>query len=162
MAQQPNPFDFGKDDPAPSPSPAPKPAPILAQRQPTRASAPAKRQSDWETVIEPFYPLCDYFQVPRKPGYLLFCLSLLAGLFFVFLIVVVAIAHNSTLATAAKYNAIHEGMHYNQVVQIMGSHGHEISRAGGLQMVQWRNWGGSNITCTFDNGFLVAKAQFGL
>ena len=68
--------------------------------------------------------------------------------------------------TKAKYDGIQAGMSYDQVREIMGEPGEEISRSdiAGYSAVMyiWKNSNGSNMNATFQNGKLINKAQFGL
>jgi hypothetical protein len=68
--------------------------------------------------------------------------------------------------SAAKYNKVMTGMTYDEVYQIIGVNGEELSRVeiGGITTVlfAWTNRNGSNMNVTFQNGKVVAKAQFGL
>jgi hypothetical protein len=75
--------------------------------------------------------------------------------------------------TMSKYHQIQNGMSYQQVVQIIGNPGQEISRnhiagvPGVMEsvdtvMYQWANPRGSNMNAMFQNDKLVQKAQFGL
>jgi hypothetical protein len=66
----------------------------------------------------------------------------------------------------AKYNAIREGMSYQEVTSIIGVQGQELSRSDLAEyttvMYSWSNSNGSNMNAMFQNGRLVNKAQFGL
>ena len=75
--------------------------------------------------------------------------------------------------TMAKYQLIQDGMSYQDVVQIIGKSGIEMSRnhiegVPGVMpsvdtvMYQWVNPFGSNMNAMFQNDKLVQKAQFGL
>jgi hypothetical protein len=68
--------------------------------------------------------------------------------------------------TKAKYNSVQAGMSYDQVRELMGQPGEEISRSeiGGYVSVMyiWKNSDGSNMNALFQNGKLLNKAQFGL
>lgn len=70
--------------------------------------------------------------------------------------------------TYQEYMKIETGMSYDEVTEIIGSYGTEISRseiAGYVTvMVAWEGDGaiGANANVTFQNGSVVAKAQFGL
>jgi hypothetical protein len=68
--------------------------------------------------------------------------------------------------TLAAYMRIENGMSYEQVREIIGRDGQEISSsniAGYLTvMYSWKNWNGSNMNAMFQNDQLVTKAQFGL
>lgn len=70
------------------------------------------------------------------------------------------------VVTRAKYERIREGMTYEQVREILGETGEELSRSdiGGYTtvMYSWKNSNGSNMNAMFQNGRLVNKAQFGL
>jgi hypothetical protein len=70
------------------------------------------------------------------------------------------------VVTSAKYGQIREGMTYEQVSQVIGTPGEEMSRVALADyttvMYVWKNADGSNMNVTFQNGRLVAKAQFGL
>ena len=68
--------------------------------------------------------------------------------------------------TLATYNRLQAGMTYEQVREILGSSGTEMSRLelAGITtvMYQWTRFGGANMNAMFQNGQLVSKAQFGL
>jgi hypothetical protein len=68
--------------------------------------------------------------------------------------------------TMAKFQQLETGMTYRQAVEIIGAEGEEMSRSelAGYTTVMyvWKNLGGSNMNAMFQNGHLVAKAQFGL
>ncbi len=70
------------------------------------------------------------------------------------------------VVTLAEYNAIQDGMTYEQTARIIGASGEELSRSeiAGFTtvMYSWSNRGGSNMNAMFQNGRLVSKAQFGL
>ena len=70
------------------------------------------------------------------------------------------------VVTLAQYEAIQNGMTYEQVAQIIGSAGEEMSRAemAGFESASysWQNPDGSNVMAVFSNGALQTKAQFGL
>lgn len=70
------------------------------------------------------------------------------------------------LVTKGKYNQIAEGMSYVRVQLILGASGEEMSRATISDtttiMYLWKNPDGSNMNAMFQNGQLIAKAQFGL
>jgi hypothetical protein len=74
-------------------------------------------------------------------------------------------ASNSNV-TMAKFNQIQAGMSYQQVVNIIGKEGEEMSRvelAGYITvMYMWQNTDGSNMNAMFQNGGLISKTQFGL
>lgn len=71
-------------------------------------------------------------------------------------------------ATLAEYNRIRVGMSYDEVREIIGAQGTEMSRnpIGGIAtvMYSWRGAGiaGANMNAVFQDGKLVDKAQFGL
>jgi uncharacterized protein DUF3862 len=68
--------------------------------------------------------------------------------------------------TMAKYEAIREGMSYEEVVKIIGRKGQESSRssmAGQTSVIYtWKTWTGSNVIVQFLNDRVVTKAQAGL
>ena len=68
--------------------------------------------------------------------------------------------------TLAAYMQIQNGMTYEQVREIIGTAGEEISRSNiagySTVMYSWKNWNGSNMNAMFQNDQLVTKAQFGL
>ena len=77
------------------------------------------------------------------------------------------------VVTMAEYRQIRNGMSYQQVVQVIGQTGEEVSRnhmdgVPGLMnsietvMYQWVNPGGSNMNALFQNNKLVQKTQFDL
>lgn len=67
-----------------------------------------------------------------------------------------------------NYNRIQTGMSYDEVVQILGEQGSEMSSndIGGYKniMYMWKAGGfsGGNMNAMFQNGALIQKAQFGL
>lgn len=70
------------------------------------------------------------------------------------------------IVTKDMYDQLREGMSYAQVKDIVGFPGEELSSVelGGIstKMYMWQNMGGSNMNVTFQNGRLIAKAQFRL
>jgi hypothetical protein len=68
--------------------------------------------------------------------------------------------------TLAAYMQIQSGMTYEQVQEIIGTDGVEISRSNiagySTVMYSWKSWNGSNMNAMFQNDQLVTKAQFGL
>jgi len=70
------------------------------------------------------------------------------------------------IVTLAEYHKIEDGMSYQQVVNIIGEPGKELSRSDiagyTTVMYSWSNSGGSNMNAMFQNDKLVNKAQFGL
>jgi len=68
--------------------------------------------------------------------------------------------------TLSAYMQIQSGMTYEQVQEIIGTDGVEISRSNiagySTVMYSWKNWNGSNMNAMFQNDQLVTKAQFGL
>ena len=77
-----------------------------------------------------------------------------------------AAARRPVVVTMAEYERIGTGMSYEQVSTFIGAEGVELSRsyvAGYITvMYSWKNANGSNMNVTFQNGALIAKAQFGL
>jgi len=84
-----------------------------------------------------------------------------------------AMPGKSDVVTFAKFNQIANGMTYQQVVDIIGAQGEELSRnkingVPGVMpdvetvMYQWMNSNGSNMNAMFQNNALMQKAQFGL
>jgi len=71
-----------------------------------------------------------------------------------------------SIVTQAKYDQIREGMTYEDVSQIIGTSGKEISRAdssGSTTVVYyWLNADNSSMNATFRDGRLTGKTQFGL
>lgn len=72
----------------------------------------------------------------------------------------------SMRVTKANYDKIHNGMSFNEVVQILGDD-YEISSSSGLggynsSCYIWEGFGGANITIIFLNGEVFSKAQAGL
>jgi hypothetical protein len=67
-----------------------------------------------------------------------------------------------------NYNRLVAGMTYEQVVEILGKEGTEMSRVESVEyptvMYMWEAGGLSigNMNVTFQNGGLISKAQFGL
>lgn len=77
------------------------------------------------------------------------------------------------IVTFAHYTKIQNGMSYEQVTNIIGSQGEEVSQnhmdgvPGVMKsittvMYQWMNENGSGMNAIFQNNKLVQKAQFGL
>jgi hypothetical protein len=77
------------------------------------------------------------------------------------------------IVTYDEYEKIKDGISYNQVVQIIGAQGEELSRnkiegiPGVMEsietvMYQWVNSSGGNMNAMFQNDKLIQKAQFGL
>jgi hypothetical protein len=68
--------------------------------------------------------------------------------------------------TFEKYQKIENGMTYEQVKQIIGHEGEELSQneIAGIKtiMYQWVNKNGSNMNAMFQNDAVVQKSQFGL
>lgn len=69
--------------------------------------------------------------------------------------------------TLAGFNAIRNGMSYQQVARILGEQGEEMSSAGDGQfktnIYSWKaGFLGANMNVTFQGGRVMAKAQFGL
>jgi hypothetical protein len=68
--------------------------------------------------------------------------------------------------TYSEYQQIENGMSYQEVVNIIGEDGEELSNTvlGDLTilMYQWINSDFSNMTATFENDKLTSKSQFGL
>jgi hypothetical protein len=68
----------------------------------------------------------------------------------------------------AAYNQIQSGMSYQEVANILGKEGKELSRVEipGMPttvMYQWEEFGGlKNMNATFQDDSLTSKAQFGL
>lgn len=77
-------------------------------------------------------------------------------------------ASNPPTISLSEYYNIETGMSYDEVVEIVGSYGVELSRVevSGYQtvMVGWDGEGGigANANVTFQNGKVIAKAQLGL
>lgn len=77
---------------------------------------------------------------------------------------------NSPSMTMAEFNAIQNGMSYEQVVQIVGGPGEKMSESGSpgeeyyTVMYMWEGEGslGANANSMFQGGALINKAQFGL
>jgi hypothetical protein len=70
------------------------------------------------------------------------------------------------IVTQAQYDRIRDGMSYEQVLDVIGTDGQELSRsnmAGYSTVVySWTNPNGSNMNAMFQNDRLINKAQFGL
>lgn len=68
--------------------------------------------------------------------------------------------------TFEKYQKIENGMTYDQVKQIIGHEGEELSQneIAGIKtiMYQWVNKNGSNMNAMFQNDDVVQKSQFRL
>lgn len=78
-----------------------------------------------------------------------------------------------TVVSKAEYDQIQEGMSYQQVVDIVGSEGEEMSssKMQGVpgyvpeittKMYVWKNPDGTNMICMFQNDRLITKSQTGL
>ncbi|MBA3314604.1 MAG: DUF3862 domain-containing protein [Planctomycetota bacterium] len=72
----------------------------------------------------------------------------------------------ATVITTAEYNQLNDGMTYDEVYEVIGYHGKEMSRnkiAGHeTVMFAWQNRNGTNANVMFQNDRLVSRAQFGL
>lgn len=72
----------------------------------------------------------------------------------------------ASIITKEKFDRIGNGMTYEQVCQVIGTKGDEMSRSDiagySTVMYQWANSNGSNMNAMFQNGSLISKAQFGL
>ena len=70
------------------------------------------------------------------------------------------------VVTKAEFDAVREGMTYQEVVRIIGASGElqSSSDLAGIKtvMYSWMNANGSNMNAMFQNDKLVQKAQFGL
>ena len=70
------------------------------------------------------------------------------------------------VVTAAEFSQIRDGMTYQQVRDVIGAAGEQISRSRmvGITtvMYQWTNADGSNMNAMFQDDALVQKAQLGL
>ena len=81
---------------------------------------------------------------------------------------VVAVAPSEGGATKAKYEQIRTGMSYQEVVQIIGEKGEEMSRfeIEGIPATVMYMWKGQNLMANMNAMFqgdkLTTKAQFGL
>jgi len=68
--------------------------------------------------------------------------------------------------TEENYNKIHDGMSFNEVVEILGDDYDISSNAGygeySSSCYVWEGLGGANITIIFLNGKVFSKAQAGL
>jgi hypothetical protein len=68
--------------------------------------------------------------------------------------------------TMEEFKKIKNGMTYEEVVEIIGFEGTEMSSTeiGGIKtiMYSWQNDDGSNMNAMFQNNKLNTKAQFGL
>lgn len=95
--------------------------------------------------------------------------------FFIFLplVIICCTDFKPPIVSLQKYHRIQMGMSYNQVVEIIGTHGNELSRnempgVPGVMpgivtvMYMWQNSDGSNMNAMFQNNKLMNKAQFGL
>lgn len=75
---------------------------------------------------------------------------------------------NDPRITLAEYNSISTDMTYEEICKTIGSYGTELSSVdmGGYKtvVIMWEGIGmtGANANFTFQNGKLLAKAQFGL
>jgi hypothetical protein len=70
------------------------------------------------------------------------------------------------VVTKAEFDALREGMSYEDAVHIIGASG-ELQSSSEIvgyrtMMYSWMNSNGSNMNAMFQNGRLVTKAQFGL
>jgi len=68
--------------------------------------------------------------------------------------------------TKGMYDQIENGMSYNEVVQILGQEGEQISSSDiegySTEMYMWQNLDGSNLNIVIQNGIVSMKNQFGL
>lgn len=68
--------------------------------------------------------------------------------------------------TMSEFRQLEDGMSYDQVYEIIGYHGEEVSSSdiAGIKtvMVAWQNDDGGNANAMFQNGELITRAQFGL
>lgn len=90
----------------------------------------------------------------------------------VLLSICIAAASSPSLAsdcsvTKAQYEALRDGVSYQQAVRILGCEGDELSSSSmsGYKTVMYMwdgNGFGGNMNAMFQNGTMVAKAQFGL
>ena len=68
--------------------------------------------------------------------------------------------------TKSNYDKIHNGMSFNEVVEILGDDYDISSNAGygeySSSCYIWEGFGGANITIIFLNGKVFSKAQAGL
>ena len=76
------------------------------------------------------------------------------------------IDEDSLIITYDKYQQIQDGMTYEEVKEIIGNPGEELSRTSvgdyTFTMYSWTNPNASNMTATFENDRLSSKSQFGL
>lgn len=76
------------------------------------------------------------------------------------------IDEDSLIITYDKYQQLQEGMTYEEVKEIIGNPGEELSRSSfddyTFTMYSWTNPNASNMTATFENDRLSSKSQFGL
>ena len=75
-------------------------------------------------------------------------------------------SRKASLVTYENYLKLTSGMTYQQVNDILGVEGVEMSRIGSydnnVAMYSWSGRGLSNVVASFENGFMYEKAQFGL
>lgn len=86
---------------------------------------------------------------------------------------VLSVPDRPDIVTKGQYNSIHTGMTYEEVYNIIGVHGEELSqnKIEGVKgvmpsittvMVAWTNPDGTGMNAIFQNGKLNSKSQFGL
>jgi len=78
-----------------------------------------------------------------------------------------AFGGNQQKVTRNEYEEVETGMSYEEVEDIIGEPGEELSSVefpgmGRTIMYQWQNNNFSNMTAMFEDDELVSKAQFGL
>jgi hypothetical protein len=85
-----------------------------------------------------------------------------APILFIIVFLSFSSGKESLPVTMDQYRQLNEGMSYLDVCHIMNDPGKELSKSGRSNVFTWINPDGSNLTCTFFNGRLVTKGQFGL
>ena len=76
--------------------------------------------------------------------------------------------HNPPTISLAEFNSLKTGMTYEKVKSIIGGEGTVLAESdvAGIKTIiyMWEGEGsiGANANCTFQNGKLISKAQFGL
>ena len=85
-----------------------------------------------------------------------------------FAVIISSVGGSNTYLTYENYMKIHNGMTYNEVVEVLDNHQGELDTSAGyggytLAYYTWSNSSGSRcIVIGFENGKVCAKSQYGL
>lgn len=108
---------------------------------------------------------------PNKKGNAIRKISIAVIIISALIVGVLSIMPDSSLITLSEFNAIQNGMTYEQVCEIVGGPGELLSDVDlGIgseyagQVYMWEGNGslGANANITFQGGVVVMKAQYGL